>query len=132
MLLTLYGVPQGSVLGPVLLNIYMSSLSTVMKNLGTLSSSYADDWNARIKISLQFQYHNISCRIPHLLEEVNKWMSSQFLKLNTDKTEIIFLHPTYLKFVAKIKGIFLIKTNVSDFLMLNYLVFILMKILILI
>ena len=102
-LLTLYGVPQGSVLGPVLFNIYVSSLSAVMKNLGTLSSSYADDTNTRIKLSLQFQYHNISCRIPQLLKEVNEWMNNQFLKLNTDKTEIIFLHPAHLKSVAKIQ-----------------------------
>ena len=109
-LLTLYGVPQGSVLGTVLFNIYVSSFSTVMKNLRTLSSSYADDTNACIKISLKFQYHNNSCRIPHLLEEVNKWMSSQSLKLNTNKTEIIFLHTTHLKSVAKIKRIFLSKS----------------------
>ena len=93
-------------LGPVLFNIYVSSLSAVMKNLGTLSSSYADDTNTRIKLSLQFQYHNISCRIPQLLKEVNEWMNNQFLKLNTDKTEIIFLHPAHLKSVAKINGIF--------------------------
>ena len=105
-LLTLYGVPQGSVLGPVLFNIYVSSLSSVFKNLGTLSSSYADDTNTRIKLSLQFQYHNISCRIPQLLKDVNKWMGSHFLKLNTDKTKIIFLHPTNLKSVVKIKGFF--------------------------
>ena len=106
MLLTLYGVPQGSVLGPVLFNIYVSSFSTVMKNLGILSSSYADDTSACIKISLKFQYHNNSCRIPHLLEVVNKWMSSQFLKLNINKAEIVFPHPTHLKSDAKIKGIF--------------------------
>ena len=105
-LLTLYGVPQGSVLGPVLFNIYVSSLSNVMKDAGMLSSSYADDTNTRIKLSLQFQYHNISCRIPQLLEEVNQWMNMHFLKLNPDKTEIIFLYPAHLKSVKKINGIF--------------------------
>ena len=107
LLLTLYGVPQGSVLGPVLFNIYVSSLSSVMKDLGIFSSSYADDTNARIKLSLQFQYYNISCRIPDLLEEVNKWMNSHFLKLNPDKTEIVFLSPQKFNAIPKINGIFL-------------------------
>ena len=80
-IITLYGVPQGSVLGPVLFNIYVSSLSCIMKEMGVLSSSYADDTNTRIKLSLEFQYHNISCRIPELMKEVCNWMHINFFKI---------------------------------------------------
>ena len=106
LLITLYGVPQGSVLGPVLFNIYVSSLSEVMKSSGVFSSSYADDTNARLQLSLQFQYFNISQRIPKLIGEIQSWMNNHFLKLNPQKTEIILLYPPQDKNTNKLNGIF--------------------------
>ena len=38
-----YGVPQGSVLGPILFNIYCRHIDKVFKNCGFTSASYADD-----------------------------------------------------------------------------------------
>ena len=65
-ILTLYGVPQGSVLGPVLFNIYVSSLPSIIKGLGFKTSIYADDSNARLQFSLKFQYYNIIVKLPEL------------------------------------------------------------------
>ena len=107
LLVTLYGVPQGSVLGPVLFNIYVASLSDVMKNTGIFSSSYADDTNMRIQLSLQFQYFNITQRIPELMGEVQKWMQDHFLKLNPQKTEVILLYPPQDKNTCKLNGVFI-------------------------
>ena len=104
LLATLFGVPQGSVLGPILFNIYVSSLSNVINEVQMFSSSYADDTNACIKLSLQFQYYNIAIRIPALLKEIQKWMNLYFLKLNPDKTEIMLLCPPNQKSVPKILG----------------------------
>ena len=106
-LMTLYGVPQGSVLGPVLFNIYVSSLSSVMKNQGLLASSYADDTNTRIKLNLSFQYYTISHCIPQLMNDIYAWMNSHFLKLNPQKTEIILLCPPQFKNVDKLNGAFI-------------------------
>ena len=106
-LITLYGVPQGSVLGPVLFNIYVRSLPSVIRNHGFLPSMYADDTNARLKFSLLFQYHNINVRIPKLVSEISDWMSEHFLKINADKTEIILFRPPSTKSVPTIQGMFI-------------------------
>ena len=106
-LLTVFGVPQGSVLGPVLFNIYVASLADVAKGMGVFSSSYADDTNVRIKLSLQFQYYNITQRIPDIMKEVQLWMNTYFLKLNPGKTEIILLCPPQHRRSDKLLGAFI-------------------------
>ena len=84
-----FGVPQGSVLGPVLFNIYISSINDVFSASGFSCIGYADDNSG-------YQVFNIDCAsvtlnnsIPLCIELIQNWMFKYFLKLNESKTKII-------------------------------------------
>ena len=75
------GVPQGSVLGPILFNLYINDLPKVSKKLNT--TLFADD------STLTFSHQNYLSLISILnqeLENIYKWTISNRLSINLDKT----------------------------------------------
>ena len=85
----LFGVPQSSVLGPLLSSLYTSPLSTLIgKHKGIKFHFYADDSQLYVHLS----HMNASAAFDKLnrcLHNVKEWMSASKLKLNPDKTELI-------------------------------------------
>lgn len=101
----LFGTVQGSVLGPVLFNIYVRSQPKVFKKCNFNTTSFADDANGSKTFALTFQYNVLKNDLPACLREVTTWMNINFLKINADKTEILLLFPESLSNKVIIRGV---------------------------
>lgn len=88
------GVPQGSVLGPLLFNIYINDLASLPLNAKPYM--YADDTALLLPCST---YH-VGARL--MQEDVcllMNWLSNNHIFLNKSKTDLICFHSPYRTFV---------------------------------
>ena len=93
-------MPQGSVLGPIIFTIYTTPLADIIKHHGLSYHFYADDTQLYLTVdpkshsSLQ---DSIS-RVEKCAMDIKIWMSRKMLKLNDDKTEVLYIaSPHYQK-----------------------------------
>jgi hypothetical protein len=86
----LYGVPQGSVLGPVIFILYVAGVINIARAHGFNAHSYADDLQI-YDHSQQSSCTSLVARMSTCIVEINEWMASNRLKLNPTKTEVIWL-----------------------------------------
>ena len=88
-----FGVPQGSVLGPILFTLYTTPLGAIARKYQLNFHLYADD----TQLYMAFKPNNaeslplIISTIQNCVIDIKSWMTANMLQLNMDKTEVLVL-----------------------------------------
>ena len=93
-LLVKLGVPQGSILGPILFIMYTKELESIASDYGLQLHLYADDNQLYSKFKSNSVFNTLA-NVSNCMVSIKLWMNNHFLKLNQSKTEILFIQSNY-------------------------------------
>ena len=92
-----YGVPQGSVLGPIFFCIYISPLGEIIENEGMDRQEYADDTGLYTSFSptMVESKQEMLNKVQKCLTAVKKFLLENKLKVSDDKTVLMLIGNKY-------------------------------------
>ena len=86
----LFGVPQGSVLGPLLYVLYTAELELIVERHGLHLHMYADDCQVYLNTSVEDVPLAVN-KFAACVADINAWLSACRLRLNAAKTQLLWL-----------------------------------------
>ena len=81
-----FGVPQGTILGPLLFSIFINDITSVTEH--TKIVLYADDTSIFYSSK---DIHQINLYLNHDLQKISNWLNDNKLQLNTTKSKSILI-----------------------------------------
>ena len=88
-----YGFAQGAVLAGIFYNMYTSTLNKKMKRHEAKQLSYADDNDWYLAFCLS-EKESAARTLQNCLNDAQLWMTQNLLKVNADKTKLMYFTPT--------------------------------------